>query len=113
MRCLEDRPAVVLASLARRRAKVDLLPSVLADVTDVQVARGTIETESPKIAYSIGPDLSARSASQVGLAGRHRVGTGRRNFDPQDLPEQCREALPIALGRVARAEIACITPVAH
>src|SRR5439155_11762038 len=70
VRRLEDRPAVVLATLARRRAEVDLLPRVLADVADVQVARGTVKTESPRIAYSICPDLSARSAAQVGIAGR-------------------------------------------
>src|SRR5207249_3170613 len=113
MRPLEYRPAVVLATLARRRAEVDLLPCVLADVAYVEVTRGTIKAESPGSTHSVCPDLVTSPASQVGIAGRHRVWTGRLDLDPQDLSEQCRKALPVALGRVARADIACVPSVAH
>src|SRR5438477_2742781 len=56
---LHGRPAEVRAARRRERQRVDLLPRILADVAEEQLAGGAIEAEAPWIAESEGPDLAA------------------------------------------------------
>jgi hypothetical protein len=53
-------PAVILAALARGGLEVDLLPVVLADVGDEEVARLAVERERPGIGDAESPDLGLR-----------------------------------------------------
>src|SRR5437868_4276105 len=50
-------PRVVFPADARARLKIDLLPLVLADVSDEEIAGYAIERESPGISQSKRPDL--------------------------------------------------------
>src|SRR5439155_15645939 len=89
---------------------VDLLPAVLADVADPQVAREPVEREPPRIARADGPDLVQAGAADVRVAGRIGVLEAARpvvDIDPQDLPEARRRALS------AVARVACGAAVAH
>src|SRR5678816_1628234 len=65
MRAFHHPPGVVLAADSGRGV-VDLLPAVLSDIGDVQVAGGGIEAGPPRIAKPVGPDLVAQSAETVG-----------------------------------------------
>jgi hypothetical protein len=53
-------PAVVFAADARGRLEIDLFVLVLTDVADPEVAGLAIETETPRIAKSVRPDLVSR-----------------------------------------------------
>src|SRR5450432_179154 len=55
-RALHDRPAKVLAALTARD-NVDLLQRVVAHVTDVKVARRSVEPEPEGLAKAVRPDL--------------------------------------------------------
>jgi hypothetical protein len=65
-------PAVVVAAFARRRLEVDLLPMVLTDVGDEQIARPLVERELVRITQAVGPDLRLDAAHldlrEIGLA---------------------------------------------
>src|SRR5205823_6549519 len=55
---LPDPPAVVVQhSLLPRCAHVDLLPGVLTDVADVEVAGRAVPGEAPRVAQPIAGDL--------------------------------------------------------
>src|SRR6266508_98222 len=110
---LEPRPSVVLATLARRGSKVDLLPRVLAHVADVEVAGQRVETDSPGVAKPVGPDLSERTRAYVGIGRRHRIGPGAEDRDAQDLAEQSGQALAVALRRMAGPDVAARAAVPH
>jgi hypothetical protein len=61
----EQSPPVVRESHKLcARPKVDLLPLVLADVADVQVAGDAIEGEPPRVAQPVGDELPARAANE-------------------------------------------------
>src|SRR5205814_6889537 len=83
MRSLEDRPAIVLAALARARPDVDLLQCVLADVADVQRTGGAVEAEAPWIAQAVGPDLAPRCRGEARVGRRDRVRAGGADVDPK------------------------------
>src|SRR5262249_40127665 len=53
------RPPVVLAAAAASRLHVTLFHARVADVADPQVAGRPIETEPPRVAQAVGPDLWA------------------------------------------------------
>src|SRR3990172_8457664 len=54
---LHDVPAVVLPAERVAGLAVDLLPGALADVTDVEIAIGSVEAEAPGVPQPVGPDL--------------------------------------------------------
>ena len=54
---LEELPAVVEAALAAGRLEVDLLPEVLADVADPEIAGLAVERELPWVADAERPDF--------------------------------------------------------
>src|SRR4029077_374852 len=54
---LVRRPAVVHEAGCRPWPVVDLLPRVLADITDVEIAVGPIEREAPRVPQPVGVDL--------------------------------------------------------
>src|SRR5215218_2007615 len=57
-----DAPAVVVqAALLPRRSHVDLLPVALADIADVEVPRGPVPRETPRVAQAVACDLPARA----------------------------------------------------
>ena len=57
---LEHAPAVVLETRAPARREVELLPRVLADVADVEVARRAVEREPPRVAQPVAHDHRRR-----------------------------------------------------
>src|SRR5687768_16600023 len=57
MGALQELPTVVEAALAAGRFEVDLLPEVLADVADPEIACLAIERELPWVADTERPDL--------------------------------------------------------
>src|SRR6266545_2092996 len=100
-------PAVVAAARPGRLV-VDLLPGVLADVADPQVAGGGIEGEAPRVAQPVRPDLRAgAAAADERVVGRHAVGAaaGGPRVDAEDLAEQRAQRLPVALGVAAAAAV--------
>src|SRR5205085_3446739 len=58
---LEDAPAVIGAGGLLAGREVDLLPVVLADVAEGDVAGLPVEREAVRIAKPVGPDLGARA----------------------------------------------------
>ena len=112
MRRLHLVPAEVRAPPAARcgRQLVDLLPFVLADVADPQIAVGAIEAEAPRVADAVEPHLRP-PALAVGerVVGRNAVLLAARRVggvDPQDLAQQRLGVLPVALGIAAAAAVA-------
>src|SRR5439155_26533012 len=67
---LETAPAVALAAMRVRGLLVDLLPRVLPDVADPEVARGAVEGEPPGIPKSVRPDLGANASPADERVGR-------------------------------------------
>ncbi len=98
---LRDAPPVVRAAGGARGLEVDLLPRVLPDVADEEVARLAVEREPPGIAQAVGPDLGTRrgrgrSCERIG--GRDAIGRKCPHVDAKNLPEQGRQALPVVIG---------------
>src|SRR5439155_11023140 len=58
---LHAAPAVVLASRARGRLEVHLLPLVLTDVGDEEIPELPVEAEAPRVAETERPDLGPRA----------------------------------------------------
>src|ERR1019366_10415809 len=93
---------IVLAADARGRLQVDLFILVLADVADPEVAAFTIETETPRIAKSVRPDLVPHEAQP-----KERVRRGNRvrqtviDVDAQNLAQKLRQILGV-VARIAR-----------
>src|SRR5439155_7220287 len=111
VQALHDVPAEVRTAKAARPHAVDLLVAVLPDVADPQVAGLPVETEAPRVAQPIRPDLRpvARLAGER-VVGRDPVWLGRpgigAHVDAQELAEQGVEALPVALRIAAGAAVA-------
>src|SRR5437899_10981354 len=76
---LHEAPAVVLASRARGRLEVHLLPHVLADVGDEKIPPQPVEAEPPRVAETKRPDLGPRAWRAPEGAGR-RDRVGRRAY---------------------------------
>src|SRR6185437_10197410 len=90
---LPDPPAVVVQSAPLpRRADVDLLPVVLADVPDVEVLRQPVERKAPGVAQAVTGDLPARAALV--------------HVDAQHLAEPGAEVLRVVVRVAARAAVA-------
>src|SRR5437667_10524723 len=92
---LRDAPAVVAPSRVARRLEVHLLPQVLPDIRDEQIAARAVEVEFPRVAQPVGPDLrqGARLADE-GIAWRHGETGSRVDVDAQQLEigrASCRE----------------------
>ena len=101
-------PAVVLAAGARGRLEIDFLVNVLSDIADIKVAGGAVEGETPRIAQTVSPNLTA-----VAALVRERVAGGNRvrrcasfDIDAQNLAEQRVRVLPAAQGIAPAAAIA-------
>ena len=108
---LPAAPAEIRAPSGKRSVReVDLLPEVLADVGDREVARGTIEGEPPRISQAVGPDLVAPRLVDEWIVGRNRVrlaGRTQLGVDAQHLSAQVFEILA-GLERIASpATVAC------
>src|SRR4051812_31873629 len=107
-RPLLDTPAVVRA----RRAELDLLDVVLADVADPQVAVHGVEREPERVAQPVGEDLGQRAGRSAGLLGEVpgrdavRPRGGRMRIDPQHLAERRVDGLAVARLRVAEHRVA-------
>ena len=91
MAALGHAPAEVgpAAGTGAGRYHVHLLPGVLADIGDVEVAGGGVEAESPGVAEPVAPDLGPG----VGLPherviGRDCVAGAIRNVHSQNVPEE-------------------------
>src|SRR5271170_568545 len=59
-------PAVVLATLAVMRLPEHILPVILSDIRDEQIACLFVEVDLPRIAHAIGPDFRARNHANLG-----------------------------------------------
>jgi hypothetical protein len=108
---LHPVPAEVRAGRRAGPLDVDLLPGALADVADPQVARRPIEAHPPRVAQAREPDLGprARGAGRERVVGRDAVRLARGavlDVDPEDLAEQGRERLAVALRVTAAAAVA-------
>src|ERR1700733_1202550 len=104
--------AGVPAVVAALDHAIDLLPGVLTDVADPQVARLAIEVPAERVAVAVRPDLAART----GDAGERVVGGDvvhalrRVDVEPQYLAEQrvlvlARSAGVVSGSTVAEAEV--------
>lgn len=89
-------PAVVAAG----NHDVDLLPAVASDVGQVEVARGAVEGELPRVAETVRPDLGADLGIALGrgherVVRRHQVSatTRRERVDAQYLAAQRAQVL--------------------
>src|SRR5437879_3472939 len=110
---LPQRPTVVRAPCESCSLEVDLLPRVLADVSDVEVAGRSIEAEAPGVAKTVSPDFTPSARAKVWVAGRNRVPPRRAHVDSKHLAEQSCEALAIALRCVPGAAVTAAATVAH
>ena len=99
---LVEVPAVILPADARRRLVVNLLDLPLADVTDVEIAGRLVEREAPGVAQPVGPDLVEARDGGIRVVGRDGV-RRRVDVDPQQLAQERREALAVAVGVAERA----------
>ena len=104
VRPLADTPAEVLASLR----PIDLLPTVLADVANPQIAVRTVEREPPRIAQPPNEDFRARASADAGQTrtpgiGREDVRWGNRiwrtgvDVDTDDRSEQVGALLRVVV----------------
>src|SRR5262249_49756489 len=83
--------------------QVDLLPLVLSDIGDPQVARLPIERVPPRIAQPERPDLGPNpGAPDEWIVGRDRVAAGGPGRDAKHLRQQRAQLLAVAL-RIALA----------
>jgi hypothetical protein len=107
-------PAEVHApARVRRRCEVDLLPVVLTDVGEREVAGLPIEREAPRVPESVSPDLVAAGNAYEGIVGGDRVGLSvgaELGIDPQELAAQVLEVLRTtervaAASAVARGQV--------
>jgi hypothetical protein len=76
------------------RAVIDLLPSVLADIADVQCSGHTVEREAPRIAKAVRPDLGLpRRLTDERVVRRHRIRVCAvlTRIDPDELSAQVLE----------------------
>src|SRR5204862_6738048 len=112
---LDPVPTEVRAGAPAPGHEVDLLPLVLTDVGDPQVAGLAIPGEPPRVAEPVGPDLGQPAAPGERIVGRDRVlaAGGRPRVDPQDLAQHRVERLPVAALCVAAALVAGSTAVAE
>src|SRR2546430_1184387 len=107
MEPLHDPPAVIQASLPRRR-DVHFFPKVLTNVRDVEETGRPVEGVPPRIPQPDGPDLASPvGRTSVGVVRRIAVGVAPVYVDPQQLAEQ-RVAILRAVLRIATR-----APVAH
>jgi hypothetical protein len=96
-------PEIGASSRIWSEREINLLPKVLADVGDREVAGGAIEGEPPRIAEAVGPDLVPPRLVDEGIVLRNRVGlAGGPLFgvDAQHLSAQVLEILA-GLERIA------------
>src|SRR5690242_19098499 len=87
---LERVPAEVRPARALHALVVDLLPGILADVADDEVARSSVEGEPERVAEAVGEDLPAAAAlAGEGVRARDRVALLALavRIDPQHLAE--------------------------
>ncbi len=109
---LEALPAEVgaAAGACARRNEVDLLPGVLPNVGDGEVARRPIEREAPGIAQAVRPDLRpCTGLPDEGVRRRNRVGPAARakpRIDAQELSEQDVQVLRVRRRIVGAAAVA-------
>src|SRR5213083_2318283 len=99
-------PSVVLAARAARRLQVDLFPRILSDVADPEIAGVTIETESPRIAHTVRPDLAARAADIDEWIRRRNSVRRDVDVDPKNLAEEHGEILSVVVRVAAGASVA-------
>ena len=83
VRALEAVPPEVRDRLRAALQVVDLLPRVLTDVADVEVAGLAVEAEAPRVPQAVRDERPARA---LGV-----------DVQPHDLRERPREALPVRL----------------
>ena len=88
--------------VGRRRQQVDLLPGVLADVTDPQIVGLAVEREAPGVAHSVEVDLGGTPVVGEGVARRDLVRLVGVDLDAQDRSQERGGVLTVAVG-VARA----------
>jgi len=67
--CRHARPAIVLATLAVSRLVDDLLPVVLTDIGDEQVAGRRIEGKLIRVAHAVSPNLRQRTGLDRSFLG--------------------------------------------
>src|SRR5206468_1538525 len=76
----------------RARQIVDLLPVILSDVADVEVAVGAVERETPRVAQAEGDDLPLRTTA--------------KRIDAEELAEPLVQALRTIAGIPAASAVA-------
>src|SRR5439155_18303005 len=104
---LHAAPAVVLASRARGRLEVHLLPLVLTDVGDEEIPELPVEAEAPRVAETERRDLGPRARrAPEGVGCRDRVGSGAVHVDAEDLAEELTEVLGAVAGVAPAASVA-------
>jgi hypothetical protein len=89
MVALENGPAEVCAFRFRQCDDVDLLPGVLPDVSDVQLTRGAIEAEAPRVAQTEGPDfLTGLGHANKRIVGGNRIGCGVLDVEAKEFAQE-------------------------
>ena len=93
-------PAVVLAAGAAGGLEVHLLAAVLAHVRDEEVARQPVEADAPGVAETQGPDFGPCTGGTDERVARRDLVVRRHvrdvDVEPQDLAQECPEALAAA-----------------
>src|SRR6266508_4013129 len=110
MPSLVAAPAEVRAVAASqgKRGVVDLLPRILADVGDHEVAGLPVEGVPPWIADAVGEDLGKRGRLvDERVVGRNLVRISPQRVDAHDLSEPLREVLPPVVGIAPTTAVPC------
>jgi hypothetical protein len=103
MSAFHPPPAVVLAARAAGGLEVDLLPRVLPDVTDEEIACEAVEAEAPRIAQAVRPDLGPGAGHpKEGVGGGNPVGCRPVDVDAENLAKEAPQILGVVVD-IARA----------
>ncbi len=110
VKSLHPVPAEVLAAATAGAHDVDLLEGVLPHVADPQVVGRPVERDPPRVAEAGDVDLGPRAGcSEERIVGWDAVGTPVRRMvdvDSEDLAEERRQLLAVALRVAAAAAVA-------
>src|SRR5439155_24000036 len=105
MRPFHDTPTIVEPGRVHG-LDVHLLPSVLADIRDVEQPAGRVERIAPRVAQAQRPDLRSPTSVLERIARGNRIRVTAVYIDPQQLAEQRIGVLGPVLGISSRAAVA-------
>src|SRR4030042_2455753 len=88
-------PAEVLPTWAACWQKVDLLPVILTDISDIQVSGQAGKKKSPWVAQSVSPNLPQASPTYKWVIAWYGIWLCIIHINSQDFPPQRLQGLPI------------------